>query len=62
MSQLASEVVKGPNLPKSLVTCPSSLIGKQNIQEVEINGTAIKALIDTGSQVSLISNSLYEDH
>ena len=62
MGQLASEDVKDPKLSKSLVTCPSSLIGKQNIQEVEINGTAIKALIDTGSQVSLISNSLFEDH
>ena len=62
MGQLASECEKGPKLPKSLVTCPNRLIGKQNVQEVEINGTAVKALIDTGSQVSLISNYLYEDH
>ncbi len=62
MGQSASEVEKGPKLTKSLVTCPSSLIGKQNIQDVEINGTSVKALIDTRSQVSLISNSLHEDH
>ena len=59
MGQLTSESKKGPKLPKSLVTCPKSLIGKQNLRQVEINGTVVKALIGTGSQVSLISNSLY---
>ena len=62
MGQLTSGSKKDLNLTNPLVTCPSSLISKQNVQEIEINGTAIKALIDTGSQVSLISNSLYEDH
>ncbi len=59
---MTSEIPNSPRIPNSLVTCPPSLIGNQNIQQVDLNGTSVKALIDTGSQVSFISNSLYEDH
>ena len=38
------------------------MIAKQNLQDIEINGTEVKALIDTGSQVSFVSNSLYGDY
>ncbi len=42
-----------------LITYPKKLVGKTNIHTVSINGSKVDSLIDTGSQVSIISHNLY---
>lgn len=46
----------------SLVTFPSNLIGKQNLHYVLLNGAPIQALIDTGSQVSIMNEGMYKKY
>ena len=63
MGHLRSGKTVGPpkkRLPSSTVTCPDRLVGRANIHTIKLNGASCSALIDTGSQVSLISSSLYE--
>lgn len=50
------------NSINTLVTFPNKLVGRENISPVLINGAVINSLIDTGSQVSLISKSLYDKY
>ncbi len=42
-----------------LISYPNKLVGKKNT--VRINGADINSLIDTGSQVSIISHNLYSE-
>ena len=44
-----------------LISYPNKLVGKTNIHTVRINGAEIDSLIDTGSQVSIISYNLYSE-
>ena len=38
------------------------MIGKTNVHNVLLNGAPYKALIDTGSQVSILNESLYKQY
>ena len=46
----------------SFISFPNKLIGRQNTHYTMINGAMINALIDTGSQVSIMSTSMYEEY
>ena len=37
------------------------LVGETNTAKININGNTVNALLDTGSSVSVISKSFYED-
>ena len=43
----------------SFLTFPKKLVGSQNIHSTMINSAMINALIDTGSQVSILSATMY---
>ena len=43
-----------------MFTLPANLVGKQNIHKVLLNGALIDSLIDTGSQVSIINEGMYQ--
>ena len=46
----------------TLVTFPNKLIGRENVHPILMNGAVISALIDTGSQVSIISQSMFDKY
>ncbi len=43
----------------SAISFPNRIVGRANLHPVMLNGVIIQSLIDTGSQVSLMSESLY---
>ena len=46
----------------TLVTFPNKLVGRENLHPILMNGAVVTALIDTGSQVSLISQGMYDKY
>ena len=55
-----SQNISGINSVNTLVTFPNKLVGSENVHSILLNGAVVRSLIDTGSQVSLISKSLYD--
>ena len=62
MDQSPSKVATGPPSTYAFntsISFPNRVIGKSNIHPVLLNGIVIQSMIDTGSQVSLMNESLY---
>lgn len=46
----------------SLLSCPSALVGECPVADVQMGGVTVTCLIDTGSMVSTITESFFNDH
>ena len=51
--------MEGPDQSTSNQTEGPKLVGNTNSVDIEINGFPVKALLDTGSSVSVVSQSFY---
>lgn len=46
----------------SFLSCPSALVGECPVADIQMGGVTVTCLIDTGSMVSTITESFFNDH